>query len=133
MRLVRLATVLSATAMLAIAGCGRSDGVQVEGKLVRKDGTPLSSARVVLRSRQGGKTIYGRTDDAGQFQVKAPTGETATAPVEYEIMIVEDSGDPDRPRPATIAAKYLDGSKSGLKVTVQPGQRTEFNAQLDSP
>jgi hypothetical protein len=119
-------------ALLAISGCGRGDGARVEGKLVHKDGTPLVGARVVLRSKQGGKSVYGSTDDSGLFQLEVPVGENGAA-ADYDVMIVEALGDPDHPRPSTIAAKYLDGAKSGLKVTVQPGERTRFDATLDPP
>jgi hypothetical protein len=123
---------LTAAVTLATAGCSREHVTPIDGKLIRKDGTPLSGARMVLRSKQTGKTIYGYTNDSGETRLEVPEEEPRGEARDYDVMIVEDTGDPDNRRPATIAAKYQDGAKSDLKVTVKPNEKNQFEFKLDA-
>jgi hypothetical protein len=128
---VRLSVILLA-AVLTTHGCSSGNLTPIDGKVIRNDGTPLSGARLVLRSKQSGRTIYGYTNDSGAIRLEVPDEETQGAARDYDVMIVEDTGDPDNRRPATIASKYLDAAKSGLKVTVQPNQKNQFEFKLDA-
>jgi hypothetical protein len=128
----RLAATLIVAVTLLTPGCGRGDLTQIDGKLVRNDGTALSGARMVLRSKQSGKTIHGFTNNSGEIRLEVPEEEPRGAARDYDVMIVEDTGDPDHRRPATIAPKYLDAAKSGLKVTVQPTGKNLFEFKLDA-
>jgi hypothetical protein len=131
-RRIRLTAILVVAVTLVTAGCSGGDLTQIEGKLVRNDGTPLSGARVVLRSKQSGKNIYGYTNNNGEIRLEVPDEEPRDAARDYDVMIVEGTGDPDNRRPATIAPKYLDATKSGLKVTVQPKEKNRFEFKLDA-
>lgn len=122
-----------AAVTLATAGCSRGNLTPIDGKLIHNDGTPLPGARLVLRSKQTGKTIYGYTNGSGEIRLDVPEEEPRGAARDYDIMIVEDIGDPDHRRPATIAPKYMDAAKSGLKVTVQPNGKNQFEFKLDAP
>ena len=121
-----------AAVWLATAGCSRGNLTPIDGKFIRNDGTPLSGARIVLRSKQSGKTIYGYTNDSGEIRLDVPEEEPRGAARDYDVMIVEDTGDPDNRRPATIAPKYQDPAKSGLKVRVQPNGQNQFEFKLDA-
>jgi hypothetical protein len=129
----RLAVILLAAVTLATVGCSRGNLIPIDGKVIRNDGTPLADARLVLRSKQSGKTIYGYTNDSGEIRLEVPEEEPRGAVREYDAMIVEHTGDPDKRPPATIASKYQDAAKSGLKVTVQPSGKNQFEFKLDAP
>jgi hypothetical protein len=115
----------------AIAGCGDSDRANVTGTLLRKDGAPLVGARVIARSPQTGESSYGITDSDGKFELGASAETRGIPPGDYELLIVEDRGDPDHRKPRSIAAKYRNSSTSGLKVNVKAGEQAEVNATLD--
>ena len=70
---------------------------------------------------------------SGEIRLDIPDEEPRGAVRDYDVMIVEDIGDPDHRRPATIAPKYLDAAKGRLKVTVQPNGKNEFEFKLDAP
>ena len=124
---------LTAQSLIAIAGCGSSDRANVTGTLLRKDGTPLVGARVIARSPETGESAYGITDSEGRFELGAAAESGGIPPGGYEVLIVEDRGDPDHRKPLSIAAKYRDPSASGLKVNVTAGEQAELNLTLDPP
>lgn len=128
----RLARTLIAAVTLLAGGCNRTNVTPIDGTLMRSDGTPLAGARLVLRSKQTGKTINGYTNDSGKVRLDVPNEEPRGTPRDYDVMIIEDTGSPDNRRPATIASKYQDGVKSGLKVTVQPDGKNQFEFKLDA-
>jgi Carboxypeptidase regulatory-like domain len=119
---------LAVATMFALPGCGKSDRGSISGTLLRKDGSPVATSRVVARSKESGATAYGTTDKAGYFEIN-----DGLAPGDYDLNILEDRGDPDSRRPATIAAKYRDPAKSGLSVNVQAGRSATVNLTLDPP
>jgi hypothetical protein len=123
---------LAAFVLTVVAGCG-GDRATVTGKLLRKDGAPLVGARVIATSAESGKSAYGTTDQHGEFELGVSEQGDGVPPGSYEIMIVEDRGDPDNRRPATIAAKYRESSRSGLELNVTAGDIVELNATLDPP
>ena len=53
------------------------------------------------------------------------------APGNYNVIVVEDRGDEINPRPATIASKYSKPATSGLKFSVQAGEKKTFDMTLD--
>jgi hypothetical protein len=111
---------------LGFSGCGRPDSGSISGTLKRKDGSPLARARVVAHSKDTGKTAYGTTDSSGYFEINDGLG-----PGDYHVNILEDRGDPDSRRAATIAAKYRDPTQSGLSINVQAGDDAELSVTLD--
>jgi hypothetical protein len=124
--------VLLATALLGLPGCGHGEQSRFIGKLVRRDGTPLVGARVVVRSNETQKPAYGTTDASGQVSFNLPNEEHANGACDYEVMIVEDNSGGENSK-RTIAAKYQDPKKSGLKVTAQPGEHVKLDVTLDPP
>jgi hypothetical protein len=130
---IRLVGILVAAVAIMTSGCNRKNLTSIEGTVFRNDGTPLPGARLVLRSKQSGKTIYGYTNDSGKVRLQIPEEEPLGAPRDYDVMIVEETGNPDNRRPETIAAKYQDATKSGLKLTVQPDGKNQFEFKLDPP
>jgi hypothetical protein len=123
---------LSLIAGSAMAGCGDSDRASVTGTLLRKDGAPLVGARVIARSPQTGESSYGITDAEGKFELGASADSRGVSPGDYELLIVEDRGDPDHRKPRSIAAKYRNSSTSGLSVNVKAGEQAEVNFTLDA-
>jgi hypothetical protein len=119
---------LAVMALMVCLGCGRSDRSGVSGTLVRQDGSPLASARVVARSNDTGATAYGATDNNGHFKIG-----DGLAPGDYDVFIAEDLGDPDNRRKPSIASKYGDSATSNIKISVKAGEATQLDLKLDPP
>jgi hypothetical protein len=119
--------------MLAVAGCGGTDQGTIRGRLLHKDGTPLAGARVVVRSGETGQSAHATTDANGEFQIGLAAADDGVTPGNYDLTIVENRGDIDHRRPPTIATKYKDPARSGLSVSVQPGESKELQLTLDPP
>jgi hypothetical protein len=113
------------------AGCGGSDRATVTGKLMRQDGSALAGARVIATSSESGKSAYGATDEQGRFELGVAEQGDGIPPGDYQVVIVEDRGDPDNRRMASIAAKYQGAATSGLRLIVAAGEKAELNATLD--
>jgi hypothetical protein len=112
-------------------GCGGSSTGTVHGTVLHSDGSPLVGARVIARSAAG-ETAYGTTDANGRFELGAASGD-GVPPGDYDVIVLEDRGDPDSRQSLTVAAKYRDPEKSGLAVSVQPGESQPLNLTLDPP
>ena len=78
----------------------------------------LRSASVLLSNRAARRFTDTRSD-SGEIRLEVAEEEPEGAARDYDVMIVEDTGGPDNRLPATIATKYQDAAKSGLKVTMQ--------------
>lgn len=124
--------VLAALFSFVCYGCGRSDNAKVTGKLLRRDGTPVVNAKVIARSKETGKSASASTNDEGDFAIGAVDQGNGLPPGDYAVVIVEDRGDPDHRRRPTIAAKYRDPDKSGVSVSVKPGENKKLDLTLDS-
>jgi hypothetical protein len=124
-------TSVAIAALLVMSGCDTSDRGGVSGTVLRKDGTPLVGARVVARSRETGKSAYGTTDSDGRFELGSAEQGHGVAAGDYDVIVLEDRGDPDTRRPPTIAVKYRDPATSGIHVTVRAGETQEMNLTLD--
>lgn len=112
-------------------GCGKSDVGKVSGTISRKDGTPVVGARVIGRSDETGKSANGQTNAEGHYEFGILSVGDGIAPGSYNVMVVEDRGDEINPRPATIASKYSKLATSGLKFSVQAGEKKIFDITLD--
>lgn len=119
-------------ALAATYGCGSSDRGTITGKLLRKDGTPLVDARVVATS-QDGQSAYGTTNDRGEFSLGAGRDTKGVPPGDYQLIVIEDLGDPDNRRRPTISAKYRKAETSAISVSVAAGKKVELNLTLDPP
>jgi hypothetical protein len=128
-RRVAIAVLVVAT----VAGCGGSEHGAVTGTLQRRGGAPLVGARVVATSKETGKSVYGATDEAGHFELSMDENGDGIPPGNYDVIIVENRGDPDNRRPPTIAAKYGDARTSGLQLGVEAGETEQLNITLDPP
>ncbi|MBW3542311.1 MAG: hypothetical protein KY476_18750 [Planctomycetes bacterium] len=101
---------------------GDDEKVEVSG-MVTLDGRPLDGAVIEFVPADGkGKPVSGKTDAAGQFKLKSPTGEAR--------VIIRREKDNARPR-STIPARYSDEKTSALKVDVSSGEN-QFNFELQS-
>jgi Carboxypeptidase regulatory-like domain len=131
----RLGLALSVALMAyACGGCGASsDRARVSGTLLRHDGTPLAGANVVAQATDAGKSASATTDAQGRFEIGNAAQGDGIAPGNYNVFIVEDLGDRDSRQRPTIADKYKDPAKSGISITVKPGDTQELNLTLDRP
>jgi hypothetical protein len=120
--------VMLLAAVISTNGCSQSDRAKVHGTLAHKDGSPVVGARVVARSSETGVTGYGTTDANGDFEIVG-----GLADGNYDVSILEDRGDPDNRRPATIAGKYREPSTSGIQIEVKNRGAVELNLTLDPP
>ena len=100
--------------------------------MLNASGAPLVRARVIARSAETGKSAYATSDSSGNFELNGGDGEGMPAG-NYDVIVLEDRGDPDARRPMTVAARYRNHETSGLKVTVEAGETSDFNVTLDPP
>ena len=119
-------------ATIIITGCGAADTGRVSGTVLNASGAPLVRARVIARSAETGKSVYATSDSSGNFELNGSEGEGVPAG-EYDVIVLEDRGDPDARQPLTVAAKYRSHETSGLKVIVEVGETSDFNVTLDPP
>ena len=131
MRIGWLAVVVVVTCLPA-AGCGESHAT-VHGTLKRADGTPLKGARVICRSPETGVTASGRTDANGHYELGVLQPGDGVPAGEYYVVIAENLGAIDNPRPRTINGKYQSASHSGLKLELNPGETREYSLTLEAP
>jgi hypothetical protein len=128
-----LAWLLIAAASLPLAGCG-SEKATVNGRITRKDGTPVVHARINLRSVDSNtpiRTARGVTDDDGRFELGTSEKGDGIYPGRYNVSIVEDRMDRNDVKPRTIAEKYEYADRSGLTLDVARGERNVFDVTLD--
>jgi hypothetical protein len=116
---------------IAFTGCGKAGVASVSGTVVHQDGTPVVGARIIARSSESGKSANGETDANGHYELSRVVSDDGVLPGEYYVIVMEDRGDENQRRPATIAAKYTKPATSGLKFSVQPGEKTTFDMKLD--
>jgi len=117
--------------VLLTNGCGKATVAKVTGTVSRKDGTPVVGARVIGRSDETGKSGNGQTNAEGRYEIGTLEVGDGIAPGNYNVIVLEDRGDEINPRPATIAAKYSKPAMSGLKFSVQAGEKKTFDMTLD--
>ena len=86
----------------------------------------------MARCEATGKSASGWTDKDGHYELGTMEPGDGVLPGEYFVMLMEDRGDMDNPRPATISPKYRNPQVSGLKFSVEPGESTVFDVTLDS-
>jgi hypothetical protein len=117
---------------LTCIGCGKSGVASVSGTVLHQDGSPVIGARVIARSNETGKTANGETDSAGHYELGAMNAADGIAAGEYYLIVVENLGDENQRRPATISTKYAKSATSGLKFSVQTGEKKTFDMKLDA-
>ena len=125
-----LVTCVVPLAAIVSTGCGAADTGRVSGTVLNASGAPLVRARVIARSAETGKSVYATSDSSGNFELNGGDGEGLPAG-EYDVIVLEDRGDPDVRQPLTVAAKYRNHETSGLKVTVKAGESIEMNLELN--
>lgn len=118
---------------ITLAGCSTSDRVTVSGTVTRSDGTPVAGARVVFRSPETGKSARAITDDQGDYDLGTVNQGDGIHPGGYYIVVVEDRGSIENPRPRTFHEKYERPNTSGLVLRIKEGESTTFDMELDLP
>ncbi len=123
--------------LLAVCGCDpvrQTDYselglVKVSGR-VTLNGKPLPQANVLFESEDT-TFSYGRTDEAGRYELLFNSEQTGCLPGEKIVRItlgpLGDDGDPDAAPSAGLPAKY--NSKSILRATVSEHRR-QFDFDL---
>jgi hypothetical protein len=133
--------IAGALLVAALTGCGKSDLVQVKGKVLL-DGQPVEGAVVLFHpsasvTRGNGGRAY--SDSNGAFQATTPQGRKGLFPGDYAITLSGKKRPAGvNPRPETpeelqahVAAlraapdmfpvQYADKASTPLTVTVEPG------------
>ena len=124
---MRPAFTLALTVLLPLAlGCGpdRPDMGTVTG-VVTFNGKPLPDAEISFEPK-GKRFSFGRTDEAGRYEMKYIRDEKGVAVGECVVRITVD--DPNSPR-QFVPLKY--NANSELRAEVKPGDN-EFNFDLKS-
>lgn len=114
-------------------GCGGQGRTTVTGRVTRTDGSPVVGARVVARCPDKGISARGRTDANGEYELGGLKQGDGVEPGEYVVIVSEDRGSWDNPRPRTVSAKYEVASASGLTLTVEPGKSITYDLVLEQP
>ena len=115
-----------------LCGCGGDGRAAVTGRVVRADGSPLAGARVVARSDTTGKSASDSTNAEGRFELGGETPGDGVLPGDYAVIVIEDRGQTDGMRPASIAGKYADPAQSGLAFSVAPGETKTFDITVEA-
>src|ERR1700754_1160460 len=102
---------------LTCVGCGKSGEASVSGTVLHQDGSPVTGAKVIARSSETGKTANGETDSAGHYELGSMNAADGIAAGEYYVIVVENLGDENQRRPATISTRYAKSATSGLKFS----------------
>ena len=116
---------------LCVLGCS-GDKARVSGIVKLSDGSPLTSARVTA-SNSAGDWASGVTDATGQFKLGVEQSGDGLAPGSYQVIVVEDRGDWDNPKPPRIHAKYQSPSTSELELEVEAGESLTVEWTLEPP
>jgi hypothetical protein len=120
-------------ALLAVAaGCSGSDRATVTGRATHKGGGPLVGARIIARSDATGKSATATTHPDGTYQLGTHETPDSILPGDYNVMVVEDTGDSNAQKPQTIANKYKDPDRSQLKFSVKAGEHAVLDMTLDA-
>lgn len=134
----RVALALPVTAMLlgVMAGCGGSDLdlASVHGT-VTMDEKPLPNATVMFTPVTAGKTAYGRTNEAGEYELIFSRSSKGAVPGEYAVRIstyeeIPDENDKPVITPESVPVQY--NHETELKATVTEEGPNEFSFDLTS-
>jgi hypothetical protein len=127
--------VLTAAFAIAMAGCGRSDLVPVEGT-VTLDGAPLTGATIGMELVGGAKDFRlftAETDATGRFALKPfEHAGTGALPGEYHVLITSVKAPPGSHELTVLPAErvplaYRNGSQ---KISVPTAGTTAANFDL---
>ncbi len=124
---------LALAVLLSMVGCGGSGRTEVNGRVMRKDGSPLVGARVTFRSPSTGKSAMGYSDKVGHYELGTATPGEGILPGDYEVSVIEDRGPDTKLGPRTIHAGYESAQTSKLKFTVEPGGQNTYDMELQAP
>lgn len=110
--------------LLTTAGCNENQGINVTGKIVNNEGTPVTRSRVIFRNSDGNALkVNAVTDTEGRYDLSRTSQSNGLLPGNYEVLIspIQTMGD----TPASfnlISPKYASFRTSGLEVTVNSEQ-----------
>jgi hypothetical protein len=113
--------------LAGLAGCGAAASppigptYEVRGKVVLRDGKPLTRGRVTFVPAEGAAVpASGEIRPDGTFALTTAKPDDGAVPGQYKVRIEPAQADrPGRSRPA-FPIKYIDEDSSGLLVTVRP-------------
>ncbi len=119
--------------VLFVAGCGSAGRLPVSGTLTTSDGEPLVGARISVRCDETGDWATAVTDTEGHFELGGEQAGDGVPPGAYYVVVEEDRGDWDEPKPRKINPKYERPAKSGITLNVPPGGDVQLDLKLDPP
>ncbi|MFM9197350.1 MAG: hypothetical protein ACKOWG_16745 [Planctomycetia bacterium] len=143
-----LASLAIGALVAGLTGCSRSPSlparVKVSGVVTYK-GEPLADALIAFIpigaldvTLNAGAT--GLTDEQGRYELSTFGNKDGAIPGEKQVRVLPaaraptkltDDGDPaPSPKPPGFPEKYLDQTASGLKATVEAGQKNTFDFAL---
>lgn len=117
--------------LLALVGCTDSNKIKVTGKVTRTDGSSVVGAMIMARSNKTGKSANGNTDSDGNYVLGTIDKGDGIEPGDYYVIISENRGSYDSPRPRTFSGKYERPRTSGLQLLVKPDEDTVNDIVLD--
>jgi hypothetical protein len=128
---------LLALLLAAAAGCGSRPTYPVRGKVVFKDGTPLTSGLVRFRPAEANLQVTARGDiqKDGTFQLGTYHEDDGAVPGKYQVAITPPPRPKRRERPIgkpVIDPRFEDFDTSGIAVEVAK-RKNDFTIVVESP
>src|SRR5262245_15950666 len=122
------------TGFLAMAGCGQSPTVPVEGQLVWPDGSPARelAGYTVEATIEGGKvTARGDIDPEGHFRLGTfKIGDGAEPGILRVCVFPPPPIEGQPPPPVKLPARYSQPENSGLVITAERGKRNDVTLTI---
>lgn len=114
---------LWAVAMILMVGCGggpppKPPGVEVSGKLVLANGSPLSGGTLVLRPVAGLHGASAQIQKDGTFTLLDPSGAKSVVPGKYQVFVVFNDPSQKALR-STVHRRYQSTEDGDSDVSVE--------------
>jgi hypothetical protein len=119
------------------AGCGSTNTYPVRGKVVFKDGTPLTGGLILLRPVEEKLQVSVRGDiqQDGSFVLGTYKEDDGAFPGKYQVAITPPPRPKRREKPigkAIVDPRFESYETSGLEVEVKRG-KNDFKIEVDKP
>ena len=128
-----LAGALAWLTLPIVVGCGNQSLMPVNGKVMHKDGKPVTSGMVIFEPVGAKISARGEIRGDGTFQLGTHTNSDGASEGEYRVLIAPPPLPEEGKRlRSPIAAKYQSLESTPLKFTVtRDRNKNKFNIELD--
>lgn len=119
--------------LLAASGCGSQTFFPVSGKVLHKDGKPVTAGLVIFEPVSQKISARGEIQPNGSFQLGTHTNNDGAMEGEYKVLIAPPPLPEEGKRlRSPIPAKYQSLESTPLKFTVtRDGSKNRFDIQVE--